>query len=357
MDSMQSIVLTGATGQLGSFILAELLGCAQNPAFEGKIIALKRASSSAAQLQMTSRFFQMPSTWLESHPNIHWITTDLLDGAVAAELIVPNIDGRVSVIHTAAVIDINQGAKGSNPNVRLVKEALLMSESLQASHFTQISSIAVMGNAAPLEEIAVLGPSDFQPNKNKEALGTYAKSKIQSELEVWRAHEEGQSVTIVRPGVILGLGPLNHAPQELWKRIWNKTLPVSTDGRSGVVDVRDVANIVVRAHIHRVLGPIVAVGSNPEFDVLLRGMALGMGVKRDFYKLTRIPWLNRMRRLDFLKTLPIIGRFFSASSRIMLFSRNTYDGTTGSELIGQYTPLDTTLREMGAMMQEVVHGQ
>jgi nucleoside-diphosphate-sugar epimerase len=357
MDSMQSILLTGATGQLGSFLLAELLGCGRNPAFEGEIIALKRSTSSNEQLQITARFFQKPGSWLESHPQIQWITADLSDGIALADQLSSHLEGEITVIHAAAVIDINQGTSGNNPNVHLAQEALLMAEAIEAKHFTQVSSIAVMGNSAPLEEVTELGPNNFQPNKNKEALGTYAKSKIQSELEVWRAHEEGLSVSIIRPGVILGVGPIDQAPQELWKRIWTNKLPVSTDGRSGVVDVRDVAGIVVQAHLGRILGPIIAVGSNPEFDTLLRGMASGLGLKRSFYKLNRNPWLNRMRRLDFLKSFPFIGRFFSASTRIMLFSRNTYDGSTGIALIDEYTPLDHTLISMGSMMKEVANGQ
>ena len=357
MDSMQSIVLTGATGQLGSFLLAELLGCGRNPAFEGKIIALKRTTSSTEQLEITARFFQKPSNWLQTHAQVHWITADLTDGMALADQLASHVEGTLTVIHAAAVIDINQGTAGTNPNVALVKEALWFAQALKASHFTHISSIAVMGNAAPLEEVAVIGPDDFQPNKNKEALGTYAKSKIQSELEVWRAKEEGLSVSIVRPGVILGVGPMNHAPQELWKRIWKNSLPVSTDGRSGVVDVRDVASIVIKAHEDRRLGPIVAVGENPVFDALLNGMASALGVPRKFYKLTRKPWLKRMRQLDFLKFVPVIGRFFSASTRIMLFSQNTYDGSTGGALIGEYTPLDNTLSHMGDLMQKVAKGQ
>ena len=40
--------------------------------------------------------------------------------------------------------------------------------------------------------------------------------KIASELRVWKAQAEGMSISIIRPGVILGIGPEEKALQELW---------------------------------------------------------------------------------------------------------------------------------------------
>lgn len=210
-----------------------------------------------------------------------------------------------------------------------------------------------MGNAATLDEETVLEVADFQPNKSKDSLGTYAKSKILSELEVWRAHQEGMSISIIRPGVIVGMGPISASPQELWWRLWHKRLPISTDGRTGIVDVRDVAEIVGRAHRERLQGPFVAVGSNPEFHDLLCGLRDALGRDQKLRPLNRDPWLRRMRALDSLKHLPIVGRFFGASMRIMLFSRNTYNGESGAALLENgYRPAEKTFEEMGRAMRE-----
>jgi len=352
MESTAAIFITGATGQLGSFILADLLGFTGRPAHQGLIYCASRASSSFEQLEMTATFLGLESHTLQNHPQVRWISLDLLNHYDAITAL-PALDHQWEIIHAAAVIDVNKGTSGANPNVRLTQEVLLLAEALNAEHFTHISSIAVMGNAATLDEETVLEVADFQPNKSKDSLGTYAKSKILSELEVWRAHQEGMSISIIRPGVIIGMGPISASPQELWWRLWYKKLPISTDGRTGIVDVRDVAEIVGRAHRERLQGPFVAVGSNPEFHDLLGGLRDALGQNQKLRPLNRDPWLRRMRALDSLKYLPVIGRFFGASMRIMLFSRNTYNGRSGAALLDNgYRTADQSFQEMGSAMCE-----
>ena len=352
MESTAAIFMTGATGQLGSFILADLLGFTGRQAHPGPIYCASRPSSSFEQLEMTATFLGLELHILHKHPQVHWICLDLLNHHEAITAL-PAQDHLWEVIHAAAVIDVNKGTSGANPNVRLTQEVLLLAEALNAQHFTHISSIAVMGNAATLDEETVLEVADFQPNKSKDSLGTYAKSKILSELEVWRAHQEGMNISIIRPGVIVGMGPISASPQELWWRLWHKKLPISTDGRTGIVDVRDVAEIVGRAHRDRVQGPFVAVGSNPEFHDLLSGMRDALGRDQKLRPLNRDPWLPRMRALDSLKYLPVVGRFFGASMRIMLFSRNTYNGESGAALLDKgYRAADQSFQELGSAMHE-----
>ncbi len=352
MESTAAIFMTGTTGQLGSFILADLLGLTGRPAHQGPIYCAFRASSSFEQLEMTATFLGLESQILHRHPQVHWISLDLLNYNEAITAL-PAKNYSWEVIHAAAVIDVNRGNSGANPNARLTHEVLLLAEALNAQHFTQISSIAVMGNAATLDEENLLEVADFQPNKSKDSLGTYAKSKILSELDVWRAHQEGMSISIIRPGVIVGIGPISASPQELWRRLWYKKLPISTDGRTGIVDVRDAAEIVGRAHRERLQGPFVAVGANPEFHDLLSGLRDALGRDQKLRSLNRDPWLRRMRTLDSLKYLPIVGRFFGASMRIMLFSRNTYNGGSGAALLeNDYRSSDQTFQEMGDAMRQ-----
>ena len=352
MESTAAIFMTGATGQLGSFVLADLLGLTGHTAHQGPIYCACRTSSSFEQLEMTADFLGLESRAIHKNPQVHWVTLDLLNHHEVMTTL-PAEDHAWEVVHAAAVIDVNKGNSGTNPNVRLTQEVLLLAEALNAQHFTQISSIAVMGNAATLDEENVLEVADFQPNKSKDSLGTYAKSKILSELDVWRAHQEGMSISIIRPGVIVGIGPIVASPQELWWRLWHKKLPISTDGRTGIVDVRDAAEIIGRAHRERLQGPFVAVGSNPEFHDLLCGFRDALGRDQKLRSLNRDPWLRRMRALDSLKYLPIVGRFFGASMRIMLFSRNTYNGESGAALLANgYRSADQTFRDMGAAMRE-----
>jgi nucleoside-diphosphate-sugar epimerase len=230
---------------------------------------------------------------------------------------------------------------------------LHLAEALSVEHFIHISSIAVMGGNAPLGQLEVLEPKDFQPTKKKVGLGSYEKSKIYSELQVWRAQQEGLSTTVIRPGVILGIGPLHRAPQELWKRLWKGRLPFATDGCSGVVDVRDVAAIVYSVHETKTEGPVIAVAEHPTFYELLQWMQKGLGKTRKILLLHTTPWLNRMRAVSFLSKIPWVGKYFTAQMRIMLFSKTQYNGSTGHAFLKNgYRNIEDTAYEFGLFMRK-----
>ena len=88
MDSKDTLFITGSTGQLGSFILAELLGFLAGEAHSGHILCAKRTSSSMGQMEMTQDFLNLDSERFSSMPNIHWIDCDLGDGHFCFEAII-----------------------------------------------------------------------------------------------------------------------------------------------------------------------------------------------------------------------------------------------------------------------------
>ena len=360
MDSTTSLFLTGATGQLGSFILAEFLGYGANPAFSGPIFCSKRPESTFRQLHLTAEFLGLEAQALSAHPQVHFLDLDLGDGIYSQQQLQAycrehQLPLPRTILHAAANINISPTSSGpSVSNVTLVNEMLLLAELLECEHFTHISSIAVMGGVEPLGEEETLLPEHFQPNRSKSSVSAYALGKMGSELAVWRAASSGQSVSIVRPGVILGVGAKSSIPQELWRRIYDAKLPFTTDGMTGVVDVRDVAEIAVRMHASREEGPAVAVSANLMFKTLQEAMAVALGLKRSFRFLPRDPWLERMRKVNFLSKLPIIGQYFTPQMRIMLFSRTSYDGTSGARQLEKgYRDSSTTINECGAFLKKI----
>ncbi len=152
-------------------------------------------------------------------------------------------------------------------------------------------------------------------------MSNYALGKIASELRVWKAQAEGMSISIIRPGVILGIGPKDKAPQELWARLQDGRLPVATDGSTGIVDVRDVASMVVKAHRKRVEGPIVAVAENASFYDLLDKLGKAIGSTKKLKRINAEPWLDRMRDFAFLSRVPFIGNFSPLKCALCCFSK------------------------------------
>ena len=78
-------------------------------------------------------------------------------------------------------------------------------------------------------------------NKHKSA---YAISKYGAEMEVWRGVQEGVKSVIINPGVIIGPGFSKSAFGNIIKMVTNKK--DFTCGKTGYVDVRDIANIMIR---------------------------------------------------------------------------------------------------------------
>ena len=356
MDSTDTLFITGATGQLGAFVLAELLGRMSTAGFEGPILCARRASSSMAQVHMVEDFLELERGALAKAQNVKWLHCDLSDAhhtknAIDEYCTKENLPPPSTIIHAAATINVSPSAAKGTSNEQLTDEMLLLAEMLGVKHFTHISSIAVMGGTVSLGEEEVIGPEHFHPNRSDAFLSNYALGKIASELRVWAAHAAGLSISIVRPGVILGLGPKANAPQELWARILDGKLPLTTDGSTGVVDVRDVASMVVKAHTHKVEGPLVAVAENVPFYELVDSMGAAIGARKKIKRLNANPWLERMRFLGFLSHVPVVGRFFTPQMRIMLFSRVKYDGASGGA-VHPYRPLDQTLNDFGSFLRK-----
>ena len=357
MDSTDTLFISGATGQLGSFILAELLGHLSHAGHLGPILCSKRSSSSLIQLQMTENFLGLEKGKISNAPNVHWVECDISDAhqvldAVGYYCFENKLALPAEVIHAAATINISPFAPESTNNEQLTDQMLLFGELLHIKHFTHISSVAVMGGTAPLGETEVIGPEHFHPNRSDAYLSDYALGKIASELRVWAAHAGGISVSIIRPGVILGMGPKKNAPQELWARAMQSKRPFATDGCSGIVDVRDVASIAVKAHRERVVGPTIAVAENVPFNELIQKMGIAVGNKNRVRVFQAEPWLERMRTFGFLRRVPFLGRFFTAQMRIMLFSKTQYDGRSGGELCA-YRDVDQTINHFGGYLRKV----
>ena len=356
-DKDTSIFLTGGTGQLGASILMELLWKPVDTQVQYKVIAAKRSGSSFETARCVAELYGAPSNFLEQHPQILWIDLDLFDHIQVLEHLEEACAKRnwslpLSIIHTAAVIDLAGGRGEKNRNAQLTEEVLSLAAALKAEHFTHISSIAVMGANVPLGHSLVLQPADFHPFRGSKELGNYAKSKMASELVVWRGKEEGLSVSVLRPGVIIGVGPASRAPQELWLRLWKNRLPFATDGMTGVVDVRDVAEAALRAHMKQLEGPFTLVGHNLRFDEMLRALSEGLGVKRTFKMFAEDPWLDRMRAWSFLRYIPGLNEFFSARMRSMLFSKLSYNGDSGASLLEKgYRSLHSSTEECGKIMR------
>ncbi len=209
------VLLTGATGFLGSYILQELIEHGY------RVRALRRR---------TKPIFWIPDPILRQ---VEWAEGDVLD-VVSLQDALSDVD---TVIHSAAVVSFHSTDRKRMYQVNVDGTANVVNMALECGtrRIIHISSVAALGrtaSAAWVNEESKWEDNDVQTH--------YARSKFKAELHVWRGLAEGLEGLILNPSTILGYGDWSGGSCALFKQIYDG-FPWYTDGVNGFVDVRDVA--------------------------------------------------------------------------------------------------------------------
>jgi nucleoside-diphosphate-sugar epimerase len=209
------ILLTGATGFLGGFLLDELLA-------GGHVVrALVRDPHKLA-----------------SRPGLEVVDGDLLD-VVALEKAMEGVD---KVVHAAALVSFWGKRKHEMHVANVTGTANLVNAALDASitQFVHVSSVAALGRieeqSSPIDEYAKWMESKYNT--------AYGRSKYLSELEVVRGVQEGLPAVICNPAIIIGPGNWNHGSPKLFSTI-AKGMRFYNPGTTGFVAAVDVAKAVL----------------------------------------------------------------------------------------------------------------
>jgi len=222
------ILVTGATGLVGSHLLWQLLQ------EESQVVAIRRDSSQSRLLDYVFRFYTNdPQPFID---RIIWRIADVLDAAS----ITAAMENISVVYHCAALVSLGKGENSmTETNVsgtRNVTEAALAAG---VSKFCFVSSIAACGTAPSHQLIDENTP--FISHLHRSA---YSQSKYLSEQVVWGAAIKGLNVVVVNPGVILGVSGTNKGSMQIFNQV-RSGLPFFSYGGSGYVDVRDVARAMI----------------------------------------------------------------------------------------------------------------
>ncbi|MEI6846425.1 MAG: NAD-dependent epimerase/dehydratase family protein [Chlorobiaceae bacterium] len=224
--SKSSIVITGATGYIGSQILLTLLS-----RFSGhlsiKVIARHNSD--------TSFLNELP---------VEIVKADILDSLA----LIDAFKGAETVFHCAGLISYTKNFRNAlyETNVlgtRNVVNACIFNNVRRLVLTSSIAAVGTTENGSPASESTVF--QDWQ-RKN-----SYMESKHLAELEGLRGVAEGLDVVMVNPGVVIGVDRKNAASvsssNEVLRLIYQGRLPVYPSGSTGFVDVRDVADAHIAA--------------------------------------------------------------------------------------------------------------
>ncbi len=224
------ILLTGATGLLGSHIAYELLQQGK------KIRALKRKDSNSVLTEKILSFYT--NKHIELLNAIEWVEGDVLDLGSLEDAMV----GITHVYHCAAMVSFLPKQKDKMMQVNIEGTANVVNAAMHAGvkKLCHISSIAALGSTIDGSMI-----TEETWWKNNPSNSYYAISKYGAEREVWRAAEEGLNVVIVNPSFIIGPGDTSKSSSEAFG-ILRKGASWYTNGANGYVDVRDVAHAAIK---------------------------------------------------------------------------------------------------------------
>jgi len=209
------ILITGITGLFGSYLAREFSEL-------GEISGLIRHSSSK---RLTEN--------MES--DVHWLEGDLAD-IDSLEAALQGID---LVIHAAGMVSFDSKDESMLYQTNVKGTANLVNAMLLVGvkKLVHVSSVAAIGRS---QELLVI---DENFKWTESPLNTiYGNSKYYGELEAWRGEQEGLTLLVVNPSILLGKIADDRSSTDIYHYVLeeNRYYP---SGNVNYIDVRDAAKI------------------------------------------------------------------------------------------------------------------
>lgn len=284
------ILITGATGLLGSHLVKELAQTNSN------IVALYHTTKPTKDIE---------------HLAI-WKQVDVLD-VVALENV---MQGITQVYHCAAIVSFEPAQKKAMHQLNVEGTTNIVNACINA----KVNKLLHVSSVAALERYTnnkLVTEKDFwsKTSINSE----YGKSKYYSELEVWRGFAEGLPIVVVNPSVIVGAGNWNNGSTAMFKKAYEQFAWYS-NGSNGFVSVKDCVAAMIALMNSNIVGERFIINSwNKSFKDLFTAMANGFHKKPPYKKVTpfiaNIAWRLESMKCFFTKQQPLITKETAASAQ------------------------------------------
>ena len=277
------ILVTGATGLVGSHLLVQLLQ--ENE----EVKALFRSEKQIEKVKNVFAFYNQTALF----DKIQWVKGDITD-IPSLEIAFENI---THVYHCAALISFDPSDEDELRKINIEGTANVVNCCIDfgIKKLCHVSSIAALGN--PKEyETTITEETEWNP---EELHSDYAITKYGAEMEVWRGHQEGLEVVIVNPGVIFGYGFPKKGSDVIIQSV-KKGLSFYTNGNIGIVAVEDVTKCMIQLMKSSINGErYTLVGENISAKVLLDFIAEELKLKKPTIEASK--WMTSFAwRMDWL---------------------------------------------------------
>ena len=294
------ILITGATGFVGRNLILSLSKKRDN------LIGQFRRDK---KLEETRLFF-ISKNKEEVFDRIIWRKADITNFSEVQSL----FDDVIQVYHCAAYVSMAFYKTSYLNLVNITGTTYIVDNSIKKKikKLCFISSIAAIGEGNKEE---ITEDTQWNPEVDKTP---YSYSKYGSEMEVWRASQEGVPVVILNPGIIIG------NDSQIQKIIKNK-FNFYTSGVSGFVTVEDVVKAAIGLMQEKIKNErFILVSENISFKDFVNYFS-----KKNKNYSIRIPksilyltWFIE----SFLSHLRIKNKFLTKALINNLYSKNYYNG-------------------------------
>ncbi|SHJ14792.1 Nucleoside-diphosphate-sugar epimerase [Mesonia phycicola] len=326
------ILVTGATGLVGSHLLAELL------LREEKVRALYRTHEKikAAEYIIQQKIGENSIKLLE---NIEWFLADITNIPQLTDAFV-DIE---YVYHCAGLISYNPKHYKllRKINIEGTANVVNLALSKRVKKLCHVSSIAALGSELNHQPI-----TEKSPRNNDAEHDNYSITKYGAEMEVWRASQEGLNVVVVNPGVIIGAGNWSSGSGQLFSKVHNglSYYPPLTTGFVAVEDVAKSMVLLMQSNIEN--EGFVLVAENLSFKIVLAEIAKALKKPEPRKKLQ--PWMVFIGWL-----FQYIGRKLFNTEQIITkksikgaFGKSYYSNKKIVKLLDfEFTPIQQSIKE------------
>lgn len=214
---------------VGAHLLLQLLQS------EAKVKAIYRNKSKLELVQKVLGYYT--DQHRELFQQIEWIKADLND-LPALELAFTDV---THVYHCAALISFDPAdyEQLRTVNIEGTKNIVNLCIAHKVKKLCYTSSVATIGRTTDVKE------ATEETDWTTQGANVYALTKMDAELEVWRASQENVDVVIINPGVIIGPGFWETGTGVLFKTAY-KAKKYFPPGGTGFVSVKDVVGLMTQ---------------------------------------------------------------------------------------------------------------
>jgi len=309
---LETVLVTGGTGFVGVHCILQLLEKGH------------RVRTTMRSLDRKSEVLEMlRAGGITSFENLEFIAADLTKDANWEEA----VNGCDYVLHVASPIFLRV-PKDENEMILPAVEGTL--RVLRAARNAGVKRVVMTSNFGAVgyshKDTSKIITEESWTDPNEKGLSAYNKSKVLAERAAWEfINKEGGTLelSVVNPMAIFGpsLGPDLSSGFELLKRVLDGSLRAIPNMTLGIVDVRDVADLHIRAMTNpaargqRFLALAGGIMTLPEIAILLKSR---LGEKGRHVSTRRLPdWIVRVAAIFSPAARNIVtqlGRYRNASN-------------------------------------------